>query len=76
MEPSALPWLLGLATLLPLASFFFLLLFGPRLGKAFGDGAYVATGAIVAAGVLSFVALLVWLGHHFPGGEACARHGR
>ncbi len=69
MEPSALPSLLGLATLLPLASFFFLLLFGPRLGKAFGHGAYVATGAIVAAGVLSFVALLIWLGHHFPGGE-------
>jgi len=68
MEPSALPWLLGLATLLPLASFFFLLLFGPRLGKAFGHGEHIATGAIVAAGVLSFVALLVWLGHHFPGG--------
>ena len=56
---------------MPLASFFFLLLFGPRLGKASGHGAHVATGAIVAAGVLSFVALLVWLGHHFPGGEAC-----
>lgn len=69
MEPSALPWLLGLATLLPLASFFFLLLFGSRLGKAWGDGAYVATGAIAAAGVLSAISLLIWLGHHFPGGE-------
>ena len=70
MEPSALPWLLGLATILPLASFFFLLMFGSRLGKAYGHGAYVATGAIVAAGVLSFVALFIWLGHHFPGGSA------
>jgi NADH:ubiquinone oxidoreductase subunit 5 (subunit L)/multisubunit Na+/H+ antiporter MnhA subunit len=77
MEPSALPWLLGLATLLPLASFFFLLLFGSRLGKAYGHGAYIATGAIVAAGVLSFVSLFVWLGHHFPGGQthhAAAAH--
>jgi len=67
MEPSALHLLLGLATLLPLASFFFLLMFGSRLGKAYGHGAYVATGAIVAAGVLSFVALFIWLGSHFPG---------
>jgi len=66
MEPSALPLLLGLATLLPLASFFVLLVFGPRFGKALGHGAYVATGAIVGAGVLSFVSLFIWLGHHFP----------
>jgi len=72
MESSALPWLLGLATLLPLASFFFLLLFGPRLGKAFGDGAYVATGAIAIAGVLSFVSLVIWLGNHFP--QSAAHH--
>lgn len=67
MESSALPWLLGLATLLPLASFFFLLLCGPRLdNRAFGNGAHIATAAIAAAGVLSLVSLFIWLGHHFP----------
>ncbi|MBL7040246.1 MAG: NADH-quinone oxidoreductase subunit L [Pirellulaceae bacterium] len=64
MEPSALPLLLGLATLLPLASFFVLLVFGPRFGKALGHGAYVATGAIVGAGVLAFASLFIWLGNH------------
>ncbi len=67
MDPSsALPILLGLAVLLPLASFTCILLFGPRLGKELGHGAYLATGAIVTSGVFSFVALFVWLGAHFP----------
>lgn len=66
MGPSVLPLLLGLATLLPLASFFVLLVFGPRFGKTLGHGAYIAVGAIVGAGVLSFISLFIWLGHHFP----------
>jgi len=69
MDPSALPLLLGLATLLPLASFFVLLVFGPRFGKALGHGAYVATGAIVGAGVLAFYSLVIWLVNH-PLGDA------
>lgn len=66
MGPSALPLLLGLATLLPLASFFVLLVFGRRFGKTLGHGAYIAVGAIVGAGVLSFISLFIWLGNHFP----------
>lgn len=68
MDTNALPLLLGLATLLPLASFFFLLVWGRRLGPALGHGAYVAVGAIGAAGVLSFLALAIWLKSHFPEG--------
>ncbi len=70
---TVLPLLLGVAVLLPLASFFFILLFGPRLGKALGHGAYVATGAIVAAGVLSLASLAIWLTQHFP--EDASHHG-
>ena len=72
MDTSALPLLLGLATLLPLASFVFILVFGRRLGNAFAHGAYVAVGAIATAGVLSFVSLGIWLTHHFP---TAAHHG-
>ena len=80
MDPSALSslfgLLLGVATLLPLASFFILFLFGRRMGKPFGHGAYVATGAIVGSGLLSFAALGVWLVHHFPSaGHHGAEHG-
>ncbi len=69
MDPTALPTLLALATLLPLASFFVLLISGPRLGKSLGYGAYVAVGAIVLSAVLSFVSLFIWLDAHFPEGE-------
>jgi NADH:ubiquinone oxidoreductase subunit 5 (subunit L)/multisubunit Na+/H+ antiporter MnhA subunit len=80
MEPSLLPLLLGIATLLPLASFFFILCAGPQLGRF---AAFVATGAIGLAGVLSVVCLVLWLGPlgHFPaahhgahGGHAAADH--
>lgn len=54
MDTSALPLLLGLATLLPLASFFVILIGGRRFGRAFGHGAYIAVGAIGTAAVLSF----------------------
>lgn len=71
MDTSLLHILLGVATLLPLISFFIILVTGPRLGKP-TYGAYIATGAIVGAGVLSFCALAIWLTHHFP---KTAHHG-
>ncbi|QDU28479.1 NADH-quinone oxidoreductase subunit L [Anatilimnocola aggregata] len=61
-----LPYILAAAVLLPLASFFVILLGATwlNLGKA---GAFVATGAILGSAVLSFIALLfVWLPNHFP----------
>lgn len=72
MDPSTtLHVLLGIAVLLPLFSFFFILVLGPRLGKG---GAYVATGAILGAGLLSFSALLfAWLPSHWP--EDAGHHG-
>lgn len=54
--------LLGVAWLLPLASFTIIVFFGPLLGKAGKYAAYVATGAILSAFVLSFLALIAWLG--------------
>jgi NADH-quinone oxidoreductase subunit L len=65
MEPTTLlPLLLGLAWLLPLASFALIVLFGPRMGKSGYYAAYLATAAIVTGFVLSVVALGVWLVHH------------
>ena len=61
---NTLPLLLGTAWLLPLASFALILLFGPRMGKAGRGAGFVATGAILAAFLLSTVALLVWLNAH------------
>ena len=58
---SALPLLLALAWLLPLASFVLILLFGPRMGRAGNKAAHVATAAIVTSCVLSFTALVLWL---------------
>jgi NADH-quinone oxidoreductase subunit L len=61
-----LPYILAAAVLLPLASFFVILIGATwlNLGKA---GAFVATGAILGSAVLSFVALFfVWLPNHFP----------
>ena len=60
----ALPILLGLAWLLPLASFALILLFGPRMGKAGRGAGYLATAAIIASFVLSLAALGTWLSHH------------
>ena len=59
-----LPLLLGLAWLLPLASFALIVLFGPRMGKAGHGAGYVATFAIVAGFVLSATALVLWLMQH------------
>jgi len=65
MDPqTTLHVLLGTAVLLPLFSFFIILVLGPRLGKG---GAYVATGAILGAAILSFISLFaVWLPVHWP----------
>jgi NADH:ubiquinone oxidoreductase subunit 5 (subunit L)/multisubunit Na+/H+ antiporter MnhA subunit len=51
------------AVLLPLASFVGILLFANRLGRF---AAWIATSAILGAGVLSFLGLGLWLNHHFP----------
>jgi NADH:ubiquinone oxidoreductase subunit 5 (subunit L)/multisubunit Na+/H+ antiporter MnhA subunit len=59
-----LPMLLGLAWLLPLASFALIVLFGPRMGKAGRGAGYVATLAIVAGFVLSATALVLWIMNH------------
>jgi NADH-quinone oxidoreductase subunit L len=62
----SLPVLLGLAVLAPLASFFVILLLGPSLGHGGKSAAYVAIGAIVLAGFLSFISLGIWLANHWP----------
>ncbi len=68
MSPDhSLPLLLGLAWLVPLASFALIVLFGPRMGKHGILASYVATGAILTSFVLSFTAFCIWhfghLGH-------------
>jgi NADH-quinone oxidoreductase subunit L len=67
-----LSWLLGIAVLLPLASFVLILLFGPTMGKGGRQAGVCATGAILISCLLSFVALGIWLWHHPP---AVAEHG-
>jgi len=56
-----LPMLLGLAWLLPLASFALIVFFGPRMGKSGHGAGYVATLAIIAGFILSAAALALWL---------------
>src|SRR6478752_5394086 len=58
-----LPTIYGAAVLLPLASFFVILLLAQQLGRF---AAWVATSAILVAGALSFWALAIWLTNHFP----------
>src|SRR5204862_125221 len=58
-----LPTIYGAAVLLPLASFFIILLFAQQLGRF---AAWVATSAILVAGAFSFWALAIWLTSHFP----------
>jgi NADH-quinone oxidoreductase subunit L len=65
---SGLPLLLGLAWLLPLASFVLILLFGSRMGRGGYYAAHLATVAIASGFVLSAVALGLWLVHHPLGG--------
>jgi hypothetical protein len=52
---ASLPKLLGLAWLLPLASFVAILFFGPRMGPHGRNAAWLATAAIVASFVLSLI---------------------
>jgi NADH-quinone oxidoreductase subunit L len=59
-----LPMLLGLAWLLPLASFALIVLFGPRMGKSGRGAGYLATFAIIAAFILSASALVLWIMQH------------
>ena len=61
---STLPMLLGLAWLVPLASFVAILFFGPRMGPHGRNAAWVATAAIVTSLVLSLAAFVTWLGAH------------
>ncbi|MFV1965556.1 MAG: NADH-quinone oxidoreductase subunit L [Pirellulaceae bacterium] len=61
-----LPVLLGTAVLIPLISFFAILIAGPKMGKAGVCAGYVATGAIGLAAILSLGALGVWLAEHAP----------
>ena len=67
-----LPILLGIAWLIPLASFVAILFFGPRMGGHGKGAAAVATSAIGASLFLSLIALVSWTlaghpvrsGHH------------
>src|SRR5262245_24425512 len=59
-----LPTLLGLAWLLPLASFKAIVFFGRYMGKHGSGAAYVACGAIITGFVLSAICLIGWLGQH------------
>ena len=59
-----LPTLLGLAWLLPLASFVLIVFWGPRMGKGGHCAGYLATGAILGSFLLSLAALVSWLVVH------------
>ena len=76
---TSLPQLLGIAWLLPLASFVLILFFGPKMGPHGRNAAWVATAAIVTSLVLSLVAFVSWLGAHpvtavHHGGDHGAAH--
>jgi NADH:ubiquinone oxidoreductase subunit 5 (subunit L)/multisubunit Na+/H+ antiporter MnhA subunit len=86
MDPvTALPKLLAMAWLLPLASFTLIVLFGPRMGKHGHHAGTLATAAIGGSCLLSLVALFgVWLPkhgvrdvpvEHGAAGHATADHG-
>lgn len=61
---TTLPLLLGIAWLLPLASFTLIVLFGPRMGKHGLGAGYLATFAILVGAVCSWIALFAWFGHY------------
>ena len=72
---SLLPTLLGLAWLLPLASFAVILFAGPRLGDHGKGAAGVATAAIVGSFVLSLMAFISWVAQHPVHAVAHDDHG-
>ena len=57
---NTLPLLLGLAWLLPLASFTLIVFFGPRMGRPAGAG-YLATRRDHFCVRLSLIALVTWM---------------
>lgn len=59
-----LPTLLGIAWLLPLASFVVIFLAGPRLGRHGEMAGLLATGAVLGSLSLTFIALIAWLAQH------------
>ena len=66
MDPSSLiPTLLGLAVLLPLASFVVILCTARYLKE---QAAWVAICAIGGACLLSFISMFLWLGSNWPKG--------
>ena len=70
-----LPKLLGLAWLLPLASFALIVFWGRRMGKGGKCAGYLATLAIGCSTVLSFAALIDWIGHNpLPSPHEAAQH--
>ena len=75
MDPAQLlPTTLGGAVLLPLLSFFVILIMGPRMGTSGRNAGYLAASAIAFAAVLSFFSLLVvWLPNHWP--ASSSHHG-
>ncbi len=76
MDPAVrLPLLLGLAWLVPLASFVAILFFGPRMGKHGKNAAWVATAAIVTSLMLSLMAAGTWLAVHPVTAPAHGHHG-
>jgi NADH-quinone oxidoreductase subunit L len=62
--PLLLPKLLGLAWLLPLVSFAGIVFWGRRMGQGGKCAGYLATLAIGCSTLLSFAALIAWIGHH------------
>lgn len=71
MDPGqSISMLLGWAVVLPLCSFFVILVFGPRMGKAGEHAASLATAAIGMAAILSFISMAIWLTNHRPGVES------
>ncbi len=74
---STLPTLLGIAWLLPLASFVLILFFGKHMGSHGKGASYVACAAIIGAFLLSAISLVGWLGEHpFVGCSARSCNGR
>src|SRR5678810_635740 len=66
MDPSTLiPTLLGIAVLLPLASFVVILLSARFLKE---QAAWIAICAIGGACLLSFISMFLWLGSNWPKG--------